>query len=130
MTGQIEAPSLHQIEQLAQAAIERLPPAFRARLGDVVLRTVDFPDEETLADQGLDSPFDLLGFYDGVPVGAGDGGQGGPSLIFLYRRPILDYWIESGETLGAVVTHVIVHEIGHHFGLSDADMDRIEAGAR
>ncbi len=127
----LEAPSLDEIEALAQAAYGRLPEAFRRLCGGVVVRVEDFPDDDTLAEMGLDSPFDLLGLFRGIGL-AQDGAvpQTGqfPNMIWLYRRPILDYWAEHEETLGHLVTHVLVHEIGHHFGLSDEDMEGIEAG--
>jgi predicted Zn-dependent protease with MMP-like domain len=126
-----EAPSLDDIEALAAAAWQRLPGRFRAFCDNVVIRVEDFPTDEVVRDMGLESPFDLLGLFHGVsllqrsvsdPVGM-------PSMVYLYRRPILDYWAEHNETLGHLVTHVLVHEIGHHFGLSDDDMERIEAAA-
>jgi predicted Zn-dependent protease with MMP-like domain len=126
----LEAPSLDEIEALAQAAYGRLPEAFRRLCGGVVVRVEDFPDDDTLAEMGLDSPFDLLGLFRGIGL-AQDGAvpQTGqfPNMIWLYRRPILDYWAEHEETLGHLVTHVLVHEIGHHFGLTDEDMEAIEA---
>lgn len=125
------APDLDAIEAIARAAAERLPDLFRRHLGGVVFRVDEFPDDETLDEMGLESPFDLLGLYRGYHVGMAEvvptGAQ--PTMIHLYRRPILDHWAESGDSLEAVVTHVLIHEIGHHFGLSDADMDRIEAEA-
>ncbi|QMW22900.1 metallopeptidase family protein [Sandaracinobacteroides saxicola] len=125
------APSLDDIERLAQAAVERLPALFRDHLGTVLLRVQDFPDEETLEAMGCESPFDLLGLYQGRPVGDKSVELSGalPDIIFLYRRPLLDEWADSGEALETLVTHVLVHEVGHHFGLSDADMEAIEAAA-
>ena len=126
-----QAPSLADLEALADAAWGRLPRQFRDLCGDVVIRIEDFATEEVLREMDLDSPFDLMGLFQGVsldrrsvmdPVGL-------PNLVYLYRRPILDYWAEHEETLGHLVTHVLVHEIGHHFGLSDADMEHIEATA-
>ncbi|WP_439547524.1 metallopeptidase family protein [Sandarakinorhabdus sp.] len=125
------APTLADIERLAQAAVERLPDLFRQHLGGVVLRIEDFPDETVMAEMGLETPWDLLGLYWGRHVGMkGDVPTGAlPDMIFLYRRPLLDLWAEGDESLEGLVTHVLVHEVGHHFGLSDADMDAIEAGA-
>ena len=126
-----EAPSLADIEVLAAEAWRRLPRRFRARCDNVVIRVEDFPTDDVLRDLDLESPFDLLGLFQGVsliqksvmdPVGM-------PNMVYLYRRPILDYWAEHNETLGHLVTHLLVHEIGHHFGLSDDDMQRIEAEA-
>ncbi len=124
-------PSLADIDALAQAAIERLPDEFRQWLGPVVLRVEDFPDAEVMAAMALEGEFDILGLYHGRHVGLkGDVPTGAlPDIIFLYRRPLLEEWCETGESLEALVTNTIVHEIGHHFGLSDADMERIEAAA-
>ena len=124
-------PSLADIDALAQAAVERLPDRFRRWLGPVLLRVEDFPDAEVMAEMELETEFDILGLYQGRHVGTkGDVPTGAlPDIIFLYRRPLLEEWCESGESLEALVTHVLVHEVGHHFGLSDADMERIEAAA-
>jgi len=121
-------PSLADIEALAQVAVEALPPQFRDWLAPVLLRVEDWPDAEVSAEMQLESPYDILGLYQGRHVGTkGDVPSGAlPDIIFLYRRPLLDEWVETGEPLAALVTHVLVHEVGHHFGLSDADMDRIE----
>jgi predicted Zn-dependent protease with MMP-like domain len=127
----LAAPSIEDLDALAQVAYRRLPAEFRALCGDVVVRVVDFPDDDTLASMGIGSPFDLLGLYHGVSLdrkSVHDVVQS-PDMVFLYRRPILDYWAEHDETLGAIVTHILVHEIGHHFGLSDDDMYRIEEEA-
>lgn len=131
MAAQMLAPDLAVIERLAQAAVERLPELFRRHLEHVVLRVEDFADDATLDEMGIESEFDLLGLYRGHPVGmkASVGSGAMPDIIHLYRRPMLEYWAETGESLEAVVTHVLVHEVGHHFGLSDADMDRIEREA-
>ena len=128
----LEAPSLQEFERLAEAAFARLPVRFRRLCEGVVIRIEDFPDDETLREMGYDSPFDLLGLFRGVGLAQGGAslatGQF-PNMVWLYRRPILDYWAEHEETLGSLVTHVLVHEIGHHFGLSDPDMEAIEAAA-
>ena len=127
-----QAPDAEAIETLARAAIARLPDIFRDHLGDVVLRIEDFADEATLRAFGIDDPFALSGLYRGLPVGTKSVSDSGtmPDMIFLYRRALLEEWIESGETLEALVSHVLVHEVGHHFGLSDADMHALEAAAR
>ena len=98
-------------------------------MGAVVIRIEEFPDEEIEKEMGLESPFDLLGLYHGValPFQSVSSPRTGIDMIFLYRRPILDYWVETGEDLYTIVRHVLIHEIGHHFGFSDDDMDRIEA---
>ena len=125
--GQTFAPSLSDIEALARRAIEELPPTFRQLLDGVLLRIEDFPDAEVIAEMGLESPFDILGLYQGRSIAAEAVTGAMPDIVFLYRRPILDEWADGGESLEALVTHVLVHEVGHHFGLSDEDMERIEA---
>jgi predicted Zn-dependent protease with MMP-like domain len=131
MTLQTLPPSLAHIEVLAQAAVERLPEVFRRHLENVLLRVEDFPDAEVIAEMELDSEWDILGLYQGRHVGMkGDEPTGVmPDMIFLYRRPLLEEWCESDDSLEAIVTHVLVHEVGHHFGLSDAAMEAIEAAA-
>jgi len=123
------APSLTDIEALAAEAYARLPGHFRRLCEDLVIRVEDFPTEEVLDTMGLESEFDLLGLFQGVglPFQSQTMPQVMPNMIWLYRRPILDYWAEHEDTLGEIVTHVLVHEIGHHFGLSDDDIDAIEA---
>ncbi|MDE2435529.1 MAG: metallopeptidase family protein [Sphingomonadales bacterium] len=126
------APDTAEIEALARAALARIPGEFRAHLGDVVLRVEDFADEETLAALGIDDPFALTGLYEGVPLGDKFGAASGtmPDRIRLFRAAILDEWIARGdESLEHLVAHVLIHEVGHHFGLSDADIDALEAGA-
>ena len=124
-------PSLAEIEELAQRALSTIPRRLKRHLGPVVIRVEEFPDEETETAMGLDSPFDILGLYRGVALPHKSVSDPRPDLdmIFLYRRPILDEWAEGGITLADLVTHILVHEIGHHFGLSDADMERIEQDA-
>ena len=124
-----QAPSLAEIEAIADAAYRRLPAHFRKLTGDVVIRVVHFPTDEVLDDLGIESPFDLLGLYSGVNLAHKSVMDVGvaPDMVLFYRRPILDYWAEHEDPLGEIVTHVLVHEIGHHFGLSDADMAAIEA---
>jgi len=127
-----KAPSLDDLAALAEAAFQALPAGFRKLTGDVVFRVDDFPSDEVLDELGIEDPFGLTGLYQGVDIGHRDGGGPaiGSSMIFLYRRPILDEWAEHGEiTLEELVTHVLVHEIGHHMGLSDAQIDAIEASA-
>jgi predicted Zn-dependent protease with MMP-like domain len=121
-------PSLADIETLARRALAVIPPRLRRHLGPVAIRIEEFPDAETEAEMRLDSPFDLLGLYRGVALPHKSLADPRPQLdtIFLYRRPILDHWCESGEDLEDLVRHVVIHEIGHHFGFSDADMERIE----
>jgi predicted Zn-dependent protease with MMP-like domain len=123
------APTADEIEALALAALARLPAQFRAHLGDVVVRVEEFADAETLAELGIDDPFDLTGLYEGVPLGDKSISASGtmPDRIRLFRAPILDEWIARGdETLEHLVAHVLVHEVGHHFGLSDEDMHALE----
>ena len=127
----LSAPSLSDIETLAAEAYARLPEAFRALCGDVLIRVEDFPSDDVMSDMKA-GPFDLLGLFQGVGL-AHDAAvpETGrmPNMVFLHRRAMLDYWAEHNETLGAIVTHVLVHEIGHHFGLSDEDMEEIERQA-
>jgi predicted Zn-dependent protease with MMP-like domain len=122
------APDADLIEALARATIARLPEAFRAHLDGVVLRVEEFADEETLESLGLDDPFALSGLYTGRPIGEKSVTDSGglPDMIHLYRRAILDEWVEAGLSLEALVAHVVIHEIGHHFGLSDEDMHGLE----
>ncbi|HZS82788.1 MAG TPA: metallopeptidase family protein [Stellaceae bacterium] len=122
-------PSLADLERLAEEALKTIPARLKRQLGPVVIRVDEFPDEETEEEMGLDSPFDLLGLYRGValPQKSVFSAGGEIDMIFLYRRPILDYWCETGEDLAHVVRHVLIHEVGHHFGFSDEDMERIEA---
>jgi predicted Zn-dependent protease with MMP-like domain len=125
------APSLDDIGALARASFAALPSAFRLLAGDIQFRVADCPDEDVLTDLGIESEFDILGLFQGVGLAhASAVEQTGqlPNQIWLYRRPILDYWAEHEETLVAIVSHVLIHEIGHHFGLSDDDMEALEAG--
>ena len=124
-------PTLAEIEELAHAALATIPPRLKRHIGGVAIRVEEFPDEETEAAMELESPFDILGLYRGVALPHKSVSDPRPQLdmIFLYRRPILDYWCETGEDLAHLVRHVMIHEIGHHFGFSDEDMERIEAEA-
>jgi predicted Zn-dependent protease with MMP-like domain len=126
------APDAAEIERLAEAAIARMPEHFRRLLEGVVLRIDDFAEEDVLAELGIEDPFDLSGLYTGRPIGERSSFNSGdlPAMIHLYRRPLLDEWAESGVSLEELVTHVIVHEAGHHFGFSDSDMHAIEAEAQ
>ncbi|HEY0833956.1 MAG TPA: metallopeptidase family protein [Azospirillum sp.] len=121
-------PTLVDFEAMAAEAFDTIPAELRAPVGDVLIHVEDFPDEETEAEMELESPFDLLGLYRGVDLlrRSLSDVRTSPDAIFLYRRPILDYWCETGEDLFHIIRHVLIHEIGHHFGFSDDDMDRIE----
>jgi predicted Zn-dependent protease with MMP-like domain len=123
-------PTLAELELIAGEELNRIPAELRRHVGNVVIRVEDFPDEETEREMGLESPFDLLGLYRGValPRQSLFDVRTRPDMIFLYRRPILDYWCEEGLELAAVIRHVLIHEIGHHFGFSDDDMEKIERG--
>ena len=125
------APSLADLEALANKALAVIPRGLKKHLGPVVIRVEEFPDEETEEEMGLESPFDILGLYRGVALPRQSASNPRPAIdmIFLYRRPILDYWCETGERLDRIVRHVLIHEIGHHFGFSDDDMERIEREA-
>jgi predicted Zn-dependent protease with MMP-like domain len=124
------APSAEAIESYARAAIAKLPEQFAAHLNNVLLIVEDFAEDAVLANLGIEDPFALTGLYHGRPIGepALTGDQ--PPAIYLYRRAILDEWIEGGEDLQHLVTHVVIHEIGHHFGLSDDDMHALEEAAK
>jgi len=128
----IAAPSLDDLEAIAVAGFASLPDTFRKLTGDIEIRVAEFPEREVLDDLGIESEFDLLGLFQGTGLAHQAAvpftGQM-PNRVWLYRRPILDYWAEHDDTLGGVVTHVLIHEIGHHFGLSDDDMEAIEAAA-
>ena len=121
-------PSLADLEALAARALAQIPRRFKRHLGQVVVRVEEFPDKETERAMRLDSPFDLLGLYRGVALPHKSVSDPLPPMdaIYLYRRPLLDYWCDSGEDLFDLVRHVVIHEVGHHFGFSDEDMERIE----
>lgn len=123
------APTIEDLTTIAEAAFLLIPQALRRHVQGVAIRVEDFPDGETEVEMGLESAFDLLGLYRGVSLADKSIGYTPEDvdMIFLYRRPILDYWCETGEDLTHLVSHVLIHEIGHHFGLSDEDMERIEA---
>jgi len=124
-----QPPSAEEIEAIARSALERFPDPFAQSLGDVVLIVQDFADERTLADMGIDDPFDLTGLYEGIPLTERSVEHSGtlPERVLLFRRPILDEWAAGENTLEHLVVHVLVHEIGHHFGLSDEDIHALEA---
>ncbi|OYW44755.1 MAG: neutral zinc metallopeptidase [Sphingomonadales bacterium 32-68-7] len=126
------APSLEDLERLARGALARMPAEFAAHLGDVVLRVEDFADDELLAELGIEDPFELSGVYEGLPIGEKSMTDSGrmPDRIRLFRVPILDEWAARGDvTLEELVVHVLVHEVGHHFGLSDEAMHALEEAA-
>lgn len=127
---QTHTPTIADIEALAQNAVEQLPDLFRNHLRSVLLRVEDFPTAEVVAHMGLESEWDILGLYQGYSVAMRGDVQSGtmPDMIFLYRRPLLEAWCEGDDSLEDWVTHVLVHEVGHHFGLSDEAMHEIEAG--
>ena len=130
--GPVRALSLDEMETIASDALRRLPETFRALCEGVIIRVDDFPSQDVLDAMKLESEFDILGLFQGVglPFQSESAPTHMPNMIWLYRRPILDYWAEHEETLGAIITHVLVHEIGHHFGLSDDDMESIEASVQ
>jgi predicted Zn-dependent protease with MMP-like domain len=121
-------PTSDEIEEIARAALKALPEPFAESLGDVVLLVEDFADDETLKSMGIDDPFELSGLYEGVPLPEQSVSQSGtlPETIRLFRRPILDEWVAGDDTLETLIAHVLVHEVGHHFGLSDDDMHALE----
>jgi len=125
------APTADELTAVAEDAFEQIPQELVRHVQGVAIRVVDFPDRETVAEMELESEFDLLGLYRGVSLdrrSVGDVPQD-VDMIFLYRRPLLDYWCETGEDLTRLVRHVLIHEIGHHFGLSDEAMEAIEDAA-
>ena len=126
--GPIHPPTLEDFETVARAELAHIPEELAEHVTDIVIRIADFPDAEVERDLKLASPFDLLGLYQGVPLDLKSVSHAPQDvdMIFLYRRPILDYWSETGDDLAAIIRNVLIHEIGHHFGFSDADMDRIE----
>ena len=128
----LEAPSLEDFEAMAADAFAHLPARFKKMCGDVIIHIEDFPDDEVIEAMELETPFDILGLFHGQGLTTSsavpESGQQ-PNMVWLYRRALLDYWAEHDDTLGAVVSHVLIHEIGHHFGLSDEDMEAIEAEA-
>jgi predicted Zn-dependent protease with MMP-like domain len=127
-----QAPALEDFEAMARQAFDALPEPFRGLVGDVTFAVAEFPEDDVVDELEAESPFDILGLFQGVGMAHDSAtpltGEM-PNRIWLYRRPILDYWAEHEETLGAIVTHVLVHEIGHHFGLSDEDMEALEEQA-
>jgi len=128
VSGGGTAPTVGDIEEIAAEVYATIPEALRARAEDVRIRVEEFPSEDVMRGMALETPFDLLGLYKGVPFGdqSVSDVRHDIDMIFLYRRPLLDYWVETGDRLEEVVRHVLIHEIGHHFGFSDADMERIE----
>ncbi len=125
-------PSVEELDSIAREAFAAIPKQLRVHAKDVVIRVQDFPDDEVLEELECESAFDLLGLYQGVDLtrkSVSDPAQQ-PDMVYLYRRPILDYWCDSEEDLAHVIRHVLIHEIGHHFGYSDDDMEAIEEAAR
>lgn len=126
------APSLADFDALAASAWEKLPAEFREMAGDVIIRIEDFASDDVLDSLGIEDPFELTGLYQGVSLDNKSVADSAaePDIVYLYRRPILDEWTDGEEALGHLVAHVLVHEIGHHFGLSDDDMQDAEQDAR
>lgn len=126
---ELTAPTIEDLDTLARETFDRLPKKFRERCGDIVFRVEDFPDDDVVEEMELETQYDILGLFQGVGITEQQESDPPrePNIVFLYRRPILDEWSDSEITLGDIVTHVLIHEIGHHFGFSDADMERIEA---
>ena len=127
---ELSAPTLDDIEILAREVFDRLPDEFRQRCGQILFRVEEFPDDDVMTEMELETPYDILGLFQGTAVTEAqesDTVPREPNVVFLYRRPILDEWSDSEILLGDIITHVVIHEIGHHFGYSDEDMERIEA---
>ncbi|SOB79578.1 Predicted Zn-dependent protease, minimal metalloprotease (MMP)-like domain [Sphingomonas guangdongensis] len=132
MNGQERlAPTAAEIEALARASLRRIPAPFADHLAGVVLLVEEWADDETLDALGIEDPYDLTGLYAGRPIGEKSAFDTGalPDRIHLYRRAILDEWVANGDDLATLVHHIVVHEVGHHFGLSDDDMHALEAAA-
>jgi predicted Zn-dependent protease with MMP-like domain len=129
--AEARAPTLDEFEALAKAAWKAIPDEFRRFTTDLMMRIEEFATDDVLDSLGIESEYDLMGLYQGVSLDRKSVMDSGsqPDIVVLYRRPILDYWAAGDETLGDLITHVLIHEIGHHFGLSDADMEAIEARA-
>lgn len=130
MAGYTTPPTIEQMAEMADQALAEIPPELARMVQGVAIQVVDFPDDDTLREMEMDNPYELLGLYSGVPFGQKSSLAVAerPDMIFLYRQPILAYWCDTDEDLMHVVRHVLIHEIGHHFGMSDADMEAIEAG--
>jgi predicted Zn-dependent protease with MMP-like domain len=126
--SQIHPPTIDQLQALAEQAILSIPRGLRAEVGNIVVQVVDFPDPETEREMDLESPYDLLGLYVGIAMTERSLSypRPEPDLVYLYRRPLLEYWCETGADLAELVRHVLIHEIGHHFGYSDAEMDALQ----
>ena len=136
MTGKLDwkhatPPTLADFEIMAAAAWEKVPPSFREMARDVVIRVEEFATDEVLDELGIEDPFELTGLYQGVSLDQKSVSDipREPDMVFLYRRPILDEWLSGDEELGHLIAHVLIHEIGHHFGFSDADMHALEEAA-
>jgi len=129
-SGTWRAPTFDEVDAIARRVFDGLPATFRRLCNGLVIRVVEFPEDETLVEMNAESEFDLLGLFRGRGLAQSESGPATgapPNMIWLYRRPLLDYWCEGADTLEEVVAHVLIHEIGHHFGLSDDDMAAIEA---
>ena len=124
----MRAPGIADIGEIAEAVIATIPEGLRRHAGNIVVQVVDFPDDDTQREMELESPFDLLGLYVGEALTERSVSAPGiePDLVLLFRRPLLDYWCESDAELADVVRYVLVHEIGHHFGYSDDEMDALQ----
>ncbi|WP_295898117.1 metallopeptidase family protein [uncultured Bartonella sp.] len=122
------SPSLNELDSIARTSFANLPPKFRVLCNDLVISVTDFPDDQMMDDMGLESPFELLGLFEGKGISERFSLNTGDQInrITLFRRPILDYWSENDEALGDIVTHVLIQEIGHNFGLSDDTLEKIE----
>jgi predicted Zn-dependent protease with MMP-like domain len=126
-----KAPSTAEMEAIANSVYEALPKVLRDHVDNVMIRVSEFPDQDVLDELGIEGEYGLLGLYQGVSLDQKSLGDVATAIdmIFLYRQPLLAYWCEMDETLDGLIRHVLIHEIGHHFGYSDVDMDAIEMGS-
>ena len=131
MVKPLTPPSLDDLELMAREGLATLPEQLRAFTTELVIHVADFPEQDVMEEMELDSPFDILGLYQGIVMDEQTIESSGtlPNMVFIYRRPVLEYWCETSEDLRYVVRHVLIHEIGHHFGFSDEEMEALEAEA-
>ena len=128
MTDYTTPPDSEAIAVLAERALLDIPETLRRHIGGIGISVAEFADDETLDAMGIESEWDLTGLYTGTPIGQRSVGDivRAPDLIFLYRQPILLEWVENGEDLGRLVRNVVIHEIAHHFGFTEQEIEALE----